>query len=170
MKELIVRYRDKIFQKKNISTLHDLHKSLRSNKSLSLDHHLSQRFKQQYHIKHNTKRNMTIDNTSEIRKATKLIVFELRNIKRTLIRSSRDIEEIFITPKKTFNRFSIEQCQREEFVNTLVKNHFIQFLIRSNKDAELISDINEIEEDKNKNLSQMSDFLYFLNQGNIVIY
>lgn len=172
MKELVGRYRDKIFQIQNIPTLRDLNKSLRHKKSISLDNHLPQELKKQYCVKLIVKRNMTIDSTSEkknieeLRKATRTIFFELRNIKRTLIRSSKDIEDIFISPKKTFNRFSIEQCQREEFVNTLVNDHFVQYLIRSTKDAEFTAAINEIEEDKDNNLSQMSDFLYFLNQGN----
>lgn len=174
IKELIGRYKVKIFEINEIRKLRDSvfrSKILRNktpkqypktNKTLS--NYMSKfslpfpRTKHYYILKSSTPQ------TNEQKKFNTIqtIFEELRNIKRSLLKSSDEIEKIFKYPKKKFKNFSIDKCQREEYLNTLIDDDFIQYLINENKEEDFNILINEIEEDRDKNITEMTDYLNYI--------
>ena len=72
---------------------------------------------------------------------------ELNNIKNCLKKSAPIIEKIFEIPLSKFKKFSIEECEKEDYYNILIKDKFIWGEICKNKDPKLAKLINEIIED-----------------------
>jgi len=104
------------------------------------------------------------------------LLLELRNIKKSLIKSSKDIERVFKLPLQHLRinnkviAFSIEDIHREEFTNTLIKDEFIYDLIiqiqtisQQLKIDEINHLIEQIEEDVSSNKKEMTRFSAFLN-------
>ena len=104
-----------------------------------------------------------------VKSTIRTIFCELRNIKRSLNKSAKDIEIIFKEQKDKFTYYSIELCQREEYLNTLVNDKFIQMLISENREEEFENLIYEIEEDRDNKVYQMADFLNYLKNFSFVI-
>jgi hypothetical protein len=71
---------------------------------------------------------------------------ELNNIKNCLKKSAPIIEKIFEIPLSKFKKFSIEECEKEDYYNILIKDRFIWGEICKNKDPRLAKLINEIIE------------------------
>jgi hypothetical protein len=72
---------------------------------------------------------------------------ELNNIKNCLKKSAPIIEMIFEIPLSKFKKFSIEECEKEDYYSILIKDRFIWSEICKNKDPRLAKLINEIIED-----------------------
>lgn len=168
IKELIQRYKDKIYETIELSNIKDIMYP----RTKSLDHFTSKRLITRYSMKaYNNKQCLrlhsftknTYKNESCDKSAVQTVFTKLVNVKIVLIKASKDIEEIFKYAKSEFSNFSIEQCQREEYLNVIVKDDFIQFLIQHNRSNELMPLIEEIEEDKALNIQQMTIFTETLN-------
>ena len=72
---------------------------------------------------------------------------ELNNIKNCLKKSAPIIEKIFEIPLSKFKKFSIEECEKEDYYNILIKDKFIWSEICKNEDPQLAKIINQIIDD-----------------------
>ena len=87
---------------------------------------------------------------------------ELKNIKNCLEKTAPIIEKIFEIPLSESEKFSIYECEKEDYLRVLIHDDFIWNEIIKNKNTQLRDIIKEITEDDNKNIKLMSEkLLYF---------
>ena len=89
---------------------------------------------------------------------------ELRNIKNCLEKTAPLIEKIFEIPLSDFEKFSIYECEKEDYINILIHDKFIWKEIIKNRNTKLSSIIKEITEDDNKNLTLMTNKIEYFKQ------
>ena len=94
----------------------------------------------------------------------KTIFAELYNIKKCLKKSAPLISQIFELPLSDFDKFSIEQCQKEEYLNILIRDKFISNEINKSRDPKLIILLNEISEGYYFNTKLMTEKLNYFHQ------
>ena len=82
---------------------------------------------------------------------------ELKNIRNCLRRTAPIIEKIFELPLSKYPKFSIWECEKEDYLNILIHDNFIWSQIPKNKNSFLNEIIEEITEDDDKNLTEMTD-------------
>ena len=167
IEELIGRYREKIFAIKDVQKLKDKYYLQRTKSFHALELGLTLNKKQSSPFKLSsiplslsnlTRTNSYPKSVNIIEQQTQRIIFkELRNIKRSLHESANDIEYLFQSHISHFPNFSIDLYQREKYINILVNDPFLNYLLNSNKDSKLIEIINEITKDKN--IKQATDFI-----------
>ena len=95
---------------------------------------------------------------------------ELNNIKNCLKKSAPIIEKIFEIPLSKFKKFSIEECEKEDYFSILIKDKFIWSEICKNKDPRLAKLINEIIEDnypKRKIMTEKINLFYNIYKSKI---
>ena len=89
---------------------------------------------------------------------------ELKNIKNCLKKTAYIIEDIFKIPLSEFEKFSIYECEKEDYLAILIHDSFIWNEIVKNRNTKLNNIIKEITEDDNKNLHLMTNKIeYFKN-------
>ena len=93
----------------------------------------------------------------------KSLFAELYNIKKCLRKSAPIINKIFEYPLSKYERFSIDQCQKEEFLNILIHDKFIWNEIKKNIDPKLILLLNEISEGNYLNKKLMNQKIKYFN-------
>ena len=176
IKDLIGRYKTKIFEIGDIKNLRETFYRSKIRKNHSPNHFLpptiyTSKFSlPSSHRQHITYLNSYPQTKEHLVKSTIRTIFcELRNIKRSLNKSAKDIEIIFKEQKDKFTYYSIELCQREEYLNTLVNDKFIQMLISENREEEFENLIYEIEEDRDNTVYHITDFLNYLKNFSFVI-
>ena len=81
---------------------------------------------------------------------------ELKNIKNCLKKTADIIEDIFKIPLSEFEKFSIYECEKEDYLKILIHDNFIWNEIVKNRNTQLSDIIKEITEDDNKNLNLMT--------------
>ena len=84
---------------------------------------------------------------------------ELKNIKNCLEKTAPIIERIFEIPLSEFEKFSIYECEKEDYLKILIRDSFIWNEIVKNKNTHLYDIIEEITEDENINLNKMTNKL-----------
>ena len=82
---------------------------------------------------------------------------ELKNIKNCLRRTAPIIEKIFEAPLSKYEKFSIWECEKEDYLKILIHDNFIRNQISKSKNSYLNEIISEITEDDNMNLTEMTD-------------
>ena len=82
---------------------------------------------------------------------------ELKNIKNCLRKTAPIIEKIFETPLSRFKKFSIWECEKEDYLKVLIHDSFIWNQISKSKNSYLNEIIEEITEDDNMHLTEMSE-------------
>ena len=82
---------------------------------------------------------------------------ELKNIKNCLEKTAPIIERIFEIPLSEFEKFSIYECEKEDYLKILIHDSFIWNEIVKNKNTHLYDIIEEITEDENINLNEMTN-------------
>ena len=82
---------------------------------------------------------------------------ELKNIKNCLRRTAPIIEKIFEVPLSKYQKFSIWECEKEDYLKILIHDDFIWNQISKSKNSYLNEIISEITEDHNKNLTEMTE-------------
>ena len=95
--------------------------------------------------------------------AVKNLVHQLKLIKNCLKIAALMIEKIFELPLSEFEKFSILECENEDYLNILIYDSFIWEQILKNKTTKLKNIIKEITEDKNKNLNSMTNKIKYFN-------
>ena len=93
----------------------------------------------------------------------KSLFAELYNIKKCLRKSAPIINKIFEYPLSKYEKFSIDQCQKEEYLNILIRDKFIANEINKNIDPKLIILLNEISEGNYLNSKLMTEKLNYFN-------
>ena len=93
----------------------------------------------------------------------KSLFAELYNIKKCLRKSSPIINKIFEYPLSQYERFSIDKCQKEEFLNILIRDKFISNEMNKNFDPKIILLLNEISEGNYLNRKLMTEKMNFFN-------
>ena len=86
---------------------------------------------------------------------------ELKNIKNCLEKSAPVIEKIFEIPLAEFEKFSIYECEKEDYLRILIHDNFIWNEIIKNSKTQLYYIIEEIIEDENMNLTEMTSKLEY---------
>ena len=82
---------------------------------------------------------------------------ELKNIKNCLRRTAPIIEKIFEVPLSKYQKFSIWECEKEDYLKILIHDDFIWNQISKSKNSYLNEIISEITEDHNINLTEMTE-------------
>ena len=185
IKELIVKYKEKLLEIDEIKTIHNLYKTkiIQFNNQIYHNHNS---------LGNNNENNLnnssdSISNDEEIlfkdnnsllnQDGIKILLRELINIKKTLKVSSKEIEGIFEFPLRVLKnekgkkiKFSIKLMQIEEFCKTLLHDDFIYFLLMKIKES--IKQIPNIdiqhlidEVDKNcEHKNEMTRFINYINE------
>ena len=82
---------------------------------------------------------------------------ELKNIRNCLRRTAPIIEKIFEVPLSKYQKFSIWECEKEDYLKILIHDDFIWNQISKSKNSYLNEIISEITEDHNINLTEMTE-------------
>ena len=166
IRSLIKKYREKIFELPNIIELQEktFQKSYsRSNSYTKIisDDYINFR-ENRVTIKHQSipKKKRIFDYYITV----KNLFCELRNIKNCLEKTAPLIEKIFEIPLSEFEKFSIYECEKEDYLNILIHDKLIWKEIIQNRNTQLSSIIKEITEDDNKNLTLMTNKIEYFKQ------
>ena len=84
------------------------------------------------------------------------LFYELKNIRNCLEKTAPIIEKIFEIPLSEFEKFSLYECEREDYLKILIHDSFIWNEIVQNRHNKLKDLIDEITKDENKNLNGMT--------------
>ena len=87
----------------------------------------------------------------------KNLFFELKNIKNCLRRTAPIIEKIFEEALSKFPKFSIWECEKEDYLKILIHDNFIWDQIYKSRKSYLEELIGEITESDNMNLTEMTE-------------
>ena len=88
---------------------------------------------------------------------------ELKNIKNCLRRTAPIIEKIFELPLSKYEKFSIWECEKEDYLKILIHDNFIRNQISKSKNSYLNEIICEITEEDDMNLTEMTDRIDYFN-------
>ena len=88
---------------------------------------------------------------------------ELKNIKNCLRRTAPIIEKIFELPLSKYEKFSIWECEKEDYLKILIHDNFIRNQISKSKNSYLNEIISEITEEDDMNLTEMTDRIDYFN-------
>ena len=88
---------------------------------------------------------------------------ELKNIKNCLRRTAPIIEKIFELPLSKYEKFSIWECEKEDYLKILIHDNFIRNQISKSKNSYLNEIISEITEEDDINLTEMTDRIDYFN-------
>ena len=164
IRSLIKKYKEKIYELPNIIELQEklfqkyYTRSYSHNKKISEDYI---NFSMDHSgIGHSSypKRRKIFDYYATV----KNLFSELKNIKNCFEKTAPIIEKIFENPLSEFERFSIYECEKEDYLKILIHDSFIWNEISKCRNSQLRIIIEEITEDENMHLTEMTNKLdYF---------
>ena len=159
IRSLIKKYREKLFELPNIIELREkifrkYYKRSHSFSKLISKHYINFALDRPS-INHSFSKTKNIIFNYYL--TVKNLFFELKNIKNCLRRTAHIIEEIFEFPLSKFPKFSIWECEKEDYLKILIHDNFIWDQIVKSKNSYLKDIISEITQDDNMNLTEMSD-------------
>ena len=158
IRSLIKKYREKLFELPNVIELRE--KIFQ--KYYKRSHSYNKLISEQYINFYSDKQNLNYS-FSKIKKkfnyfsTIKNLFCELKNIKNCLRRTAPIIEKIFEVPLSKYQKFSIWECEREDYLKILIHDDFIWNHICKSRQSIIGEVIFEITEDNNKNLTEMSE-------------
>ena len=158
IRSLIKKYREKLFELPNVIELREkifqkYYKRSHSYNKLISDNYINfcrdkQNLNNSYcKIKKKFNYFLTIKN----------LFCELQNIKNCLRRTAPIIEKIFEVPLSKYQKFSIWECEKEDYLKILIHDDFIWNQICKSRNSYLNDIISEIIEDNNMNLTEMTE-------------
>jgi len=165
IRSLIKKYREKILELPNIIELQDKNSQKYYPRSFSQNKKISNEY-----INFGTDRTFIINHRSIPKKkknfdyytTVKNLFHELKNIKLCLEKTAPIIEKIFELPLSEYDKFSIYECEKEDYLKILIHDSLIWNEILKNSKTQLNDIIEEITEDDEINLTSMTDKLdYF---------
>ena len=184
IKELIGKYKEKVFEIKEIKYLYEIIQSQRQYIIKNQQIHFNNSVES--NVATNSNSNSLNDSNNEeenlfnlqdeiVSKASSILLRELIHIKKTLKLSSKEIETIFRYPFSLLNengkkiKFSVELMQNEEFCKTLLNDEIISSLLKQIKgifnqtnDIKILKMMEELEGNcEHKN--EMTRFLEYIN-------
>ena len=167
IRSLINKYKEKLFELPNIIELHDIifrRNNLRSHsqKINFSNNYINYRLDNLHLIRNRNHSQKKIYFDYYI--AIKNLFCELKNIKSCLERTAPIIEQVFEIPLSEFEKFSIYECEKEDFFNILIKDNFIWYEINKNKKTKLNYIIEEIVKDIDTKTNLMSEKINYFKQ------
>ena len=96
--------------------------------------------------------------------AIKNLFCQLKNIKNCLEKTAPIIEKVFEIPLSEFEKFSIYECEKEDFFKILIKDNFIWYEINKNRKTKLNCIIEELVKDINNKTNLMSEKINFFKE------
>ena len=157
IRSLIGKYLEKIFELPNIIQLKEKfyqrynRRSCSRNKNVS-DNYINFTINRQIATHSTPKMKKTFDYYTTVRN----LFYELKNIRNCLEKTAPIIEKIFEIPLSEFEKFSIYECEKEDYLKILIHDNFIWNEIIQNRHTKLKDLIDEITEDEYKNLNTMT--------------
>ena len=167
IRSLINKYKEKLFELPYIIELHDIifrryNFRSHSQKINFSSNYINYRLDNLHLIRNR--------NHSEKRKffdyytAVTNLFCEIKNIKNCLERTAPIIEKVFEIPLSEFEKFSIYECEKEDFFNILIKDNFIWYEINKIRKTKLNFIIEEIVRDIDINANLMSEKINYFKQ------
>ena len=156
---LIKKYREKIFELPNIIELKEKFfqkfyiRSTSYNKRISKNYINLKIDRPVIFQKSIPKRKKIFDYFATV----KNLFYELKNIKNCLEKTAPLIEKIFENPLSEFDKFSIYECEKEDYLKILIHDKFIWNEIIKNRNTKLSDLIQEITKDEHMNLTLMTN-------------
>ena len=203
IKELVGKYKEKVFEIDEIKAIHDKYilkmQSLRNNQIIHCNNSVgsnvatnsnssydSYNYNYNYNYNYydeennNNKNNIFLNAQDEAasKEITNILLRELKNIKKTLKISSKEIESIFKYPLSLLRnengkkiKFSIELMQSEEFCETLLNDDFIKYLLNQMrgilnqiKTSNVAKLIEEVLQDCDEHKNEMTRFVKYIGE------
>ena len=157
IRSLIKKYKEKLFELPNIIELREKIFQKNYKRSYSQNKIISKKYLNFFLEKKNL--NMSYPKIKKFNyyQVIKNLFCELKNIRNCLRKTAPIIEKIFEIPLSKYAKFSIWECEKEDYLKILIHDNFIRNQIRRTKNDFLCDIINEITEDDDKNLSSMTD-------------
>ena len=159
IRSLIKKYREKLFELPNIIELREKILKKYYKRSHSFGKIISK-----HYLKFALDRPSINHSFSKAKKlifnyylTVKNLFFELKNIKNCLRRTAPIIEKIFEEPLSKFPKFSIWECEKEDYLKILIHDNFIWEQISQGKKSFLNEIIEEITENDDMNLTEMTE-------------
>ena len=172
LKYLIKKYKEKIFKLPDFEKLYTnriQNNTYNSQKILPICR--ISKYSNFKFIKHKTKKNRfhsmpkikTISSKiPDYFKTMEKVFCEIKNIKNCLTKSAIYIENIFSPALSEFKKFSIDECEKEEYYKVLIRDDFIWKELIKNKKTRLSYLLNELIIPNNKYINTMTEkFNYF---------
>ena len=167
IRSLIIKYKEKLFELPNIIELHDkifrrYYLRSHSQNIIFSNDYINYRL-DNLHLTKNRDHSQK-KNNFDYYIAVRNLFCELKNIKSCLERAAPIIEKAFEIPLSEFEKFSIYECEKEDFYNILIKDNFIWHEINKNKKTKLNCIIEEIVRDINSKSNLMSEKISYFKQ------
>ena len=161
IRSLIKKYKEKLFELPNIIELREKIFQKIYKRSHSLNKIISKRYLNFFIERINLSHSYPKIKKFNYFLLVKNLFCELKNIKNCLRKTAPIIEKIFNLPLSKYTKFSIWECERDDYLKILIHDDFIWNQIRRCNNAYLSDIISEITENDNKNLSSMTDKLNY---------
>jgi len=164
IRSLIKKYREKLFELPNIIELREKIFQKNYKRSYSQNKIISKKYLNFFLEKINL--NMSYPKIKKFNyyQVIKNLFYELKNIRNCLRKTAPIIEKIFEIPLSKYAKFSIWECEKEDYLKILIHDNFIWNQIRRTNNNFLYDIINEITEGDDKNLSSMTDRINYFKQ------
>ena len=156
IRSLIKKYKEKLFELPNIIELREkifqkFNKRSRSFNKIITNNYLNFCIEKRY-VSHSYPKIKQF----KYYLVVKNLICELKNIRNCLKITAPLIEKIFEEPLSKYDKFSIWECEKEDYLKILIHDSFIWNQISKSKNSYLSDIIEEITEDDNNNLIAMT--------------
>jgi hypothetical protein len=157
IRSLIKKYREKLFELPNIIELREKIFQKNYKRSYSQNKIISKKYLSFFY-----ERPRLNSSFPKLKKFNYFLVIknlfcELKNIRNCLRKTAPIIEKIFEEPLSKYAKFSIWECEKEDYLKILIHDDFIWNQIRKGKNPFLNDIISEITDNNDTNLTSMTD-------------
>ena len=157
IRSLINKYREKLFELPNIIELREKIFQKNHKRSYSQNKIISKKYLSFFYERPRLNSSYPKFKKFNYFLVVKNLFYELKNIRNCLRRTAPIIEKIFEEPLSKYAKFSIWECEKEDYLKILIHDEFIWNQIRKGKNPYLNDIISEITEHDNTNLTSMTD-------------
>ena len=157
IRSLIKKYREKLFELPNIIELREKIFQKNYKRSYSQNKITSKKYLSFFYERPRLNSSYPKFKKFNYFLVIKNLFCELKNIRNCLRRTAPIIEKIFEEPLSKYAKFSIWECEKEDYLKILIHDDFIWNQIRKGKNPFLNDVISEITEHDNTNLTSMTD-------------
>ena len=156
IRSLINKYKEKLFELPNIIELREKIFQNYYKRSHSSNKIISKKYLSFFIEKRNFSHSFPKIKKFDYYLVVKNLICELKNIRNCLKITAPLIEKIFEIALSKYEKFSIWECEREDYLTILIHDKFIWNQINRSRHSSLRDIISEITEDDNINLNSMT--------------